>query len=85
MTEVSLRSHHDARILVVGQQRVLAAPRLRVLDVGPAAQKIAVGHDARELAGDGAVHGLCDGKVCGEENVKVALVNLCQNGQYGVM
>lgn len=69
-------SHEDAGVAVVRQQGVLAAARLRVLDVGPAAHEVAVGHDARELARDGAVDGLCDAEVGGEEDVKVPLVDL---------
>lgn len=58
------------------QERILSAPRLRVLDIGPPTHEISVGHDAGQLAGDGPVNGLGDVEVCGEENVKVALVNL---------
>lgn len=77
----TLDGNKNTSILVVGQQGILAAPRLRVLHVCPATHEIAVGHDARELARDGAVHGLGDAKVGGEQDVKVALVNLqhCQH------
>ena len=71
-----LYSDEHAGVAVVRQQRVLAAPSLRVLDVGPAAHEVAVGHDAGELAGDGAVHGLGDVEVSREEDIEVALVDL---------
>lgn len=58
------------------QEGILSAPCLRILDIGPSAQKVPMGHDAGELPGDGAVHGFSDVEVCGEENVKVTLVNL---------
>ena len=72
----------DAGVAVVRQQGVLPAARLRVLDVGPALHEVAVGHDARQLARHGAVEGLGDAKVRGEEDVEVALVNL--EGKKGV-
>lgn len=58
------------------QERILSASRLRILDIGPSAHKVPMGHDAGELPGDGAVNGFSDVEVCGEENVKVSLVNL---------
>ena len=35
-----------------------------------------MGHDASELPRDGSIDGLCDPEVGGEEDVKVALVDL---------
>lgn len=58
------------------QERILSTSCLRILDIGPSAQKVPMGHDAGELPGDGTVNGFSDVEVCGEENVKVALVNL---------
>lgn len=73
---VFLHSHKNAGIAVMRQQGVLPASSLGVLDVRPLAQKVAVGHDASELPRDGSVDGLCDPEVGGEEDVKVALVDL---------
>lgn len=61
------------------QERILPAACLGVLHIGPSAHKVPMGHDASELPGDGAVNGFGDIEVCGEENVKVALVNLYYN------
>jgi hypothetical protein len=58
------------------KQRVFTAARLGILDVRPAPHEVAMGHDAREFAGDGAVDGLCDAEVGGEQYIKIALVNL---------
>lgn len=69
-------SNQNACVLVMGKQRVFTAARLSILDVRPAPHEVAMGHDPRELAGDGAVDGLCDAEVGGEEYVKIALVNL---------
>lgn len=68
-----------ARVLVPRQQRVLAAPRLRVLNVRPALHKVLMAHHRRQLARDGAVNVLDDIEVRGEEDVEVALVDLCRN------
>ena len=78
MTNVHMPSHgyKDTGILVVCQQGILAAAGFRVLDVRPPPHKVAVGHDARQFARDGAVHGLCDAEVGGKQDVKVALVDL---------
>lgn len=74
--EGCLYSDHHAGVLVPAQKGVLAAPRLGVGDVGPGAHEVLVRRDAGEAAGDGAVHGLHDAEVGGEEDVEVALVDL---------
>ena len=57
-------------------ERVLAALGLRVLRERPAPHEVAVRLDARELAGNGAVDGLGDVPVRGEEDIEVTLMNL---------
>ena len=61
-----LHSRHNARIAIPAQQRVLAAPRARLIDKSPALQKVLLAHDAGELAGQHAVHVFHDGEVGGE-------------------
>lgn len=61
------------------QERILPASSLRILDIGPPAHKVPMGHDAGELTSDGAVNGFSDVEVCREEDVKVALMNLYSN------
>lgn len=67
---------HDAGVHVPREQGVLAAAGAGVVEVGPRAHEVLVRHDAGQAAGDGAVDGLHDAEVGGEEDVEVALVNL---------
>lgn len=71
-----LHRDHKTSILIPVQQRILPAPRRRVLDVRPAIHEGLVVEHAGELARDGAVHVLHDLEVCGEEDVEVALLDL---------
>lgn len=75
---INIQSHgnEDAGVRVPREQRVLAAPRLRVLHVRPGPHEGLVRHGARQLARHGAVHGLHDVEVRREEYVEVALVYL---------
>lgn len=63
------------------QQRILTARGRRVFNICPALHKVPVRHDPGQLAGDGAVHGLGHGEVRGEEDIKIALMDLF-GGQY---
>lgn len=71
-----LHSREDRSVFVPAQQRILAAARLRMLDVRPALEEILVRRDACELACHGAVDVFHNGEVGGEEDVEIALVDL---------
>ena len=73
VTQFTLHSRNDTRILIPAEQGILAAVRLRVLNVGPALHEVLVRQDARQLARHGAVHVFHDGEVSREEDVEVAL------------
>jgi hypothetical protein len=63
-------------VLIPRQQRILAVPCLRILDVRPTLHEILVAGDGRQFARDGPVYVLDDVEVGGEEDVEVALVDL---------
>jgi hypothetical protein len=71
-----LQRGHDTGILIPSQQWVLAILSFRLFYVSPTFQIILVGHNSRKLASNGAIHALHDVKICWEENIEVALVNL---------
>lgn len=71
-----LHSNHDTSVLVPTQQGILPIPSLRVFNKGPSFEKVLVGHDASQLASDGAVNVFHDSKIGWEQNVKEALVDL---------
>lgn len=71
-----LHCNQHARILVIRQKRIIATPSLRVFYIRPSTHKVSMRHDAREFTSNGAVHGLSDVEVCGEQNIKVPLVDL---------
>lgn len=71
-----LHCHQHTGILVPGQQRILPAPCLGIFDVCPPTNKVLVAHDLGQLSGDGTVDVLDDVEVGGEEDIKVALVDL---------
>lgn len=74
--QMPLHRHHDTSVLVPGQERVLAVPRLRVFDVRPATHEVFVAHDLGQFASDGAVEVLDDVEIRGEEDIEVALLDL---------
>ena len=75
-TSIPLHRNHETSILIPVQQRILPALGLRVLNIRPAIHETLVGEDAGEFASDGAVHVLHYFKVCREEDVEVALLDL---------
>lgn len=75
-THLVLYSIHNTGIFVPFKQRVLAALRLRLFQVGPAAHELLVRHDPGQLAGDGLVDEFRHAEVCGEHNIEIALMYL---------
>jgi hypothetical protein len=78
----NLYSSKNLCILVPGQQRILAAPRLRIAYIRPSLHEFLVAADERQFARDGAVEVFDDIEVGREEDVEVALVDLSQVSQY---
>lgn len=74
-----LYSDHDTSIRIPAQQRVLAIARSRVLYICPSPKVFLVRHCARQFARHGSVHVLHGLKVCREEDVKIALMDLCMS------
>lgn len=75
-TRLILHSHKNTGVAIVGYQGVLAASSLGVFNIRPLAHEITMRHDTGQLACDGTVNSFCDLKICGEQNIEVALVNL---------
>lgn len=75
-TRLILHGYKNAGVAVVGYQGVLATSSLGVLNKRPLAHEITMRHDTGQLACDGTVNGFCDLEICGEQNIKVTLVNL---------
>jgi hypothetical protein len=71
-----LYSNHDRCVLVPAQERILSIPRLCVLNIGPTFEKVLMRHDTSELSSDGTIDCFIDRKVCGEEDIEEALVDL---------
>jgi len=69
-------THHNARVLIPPEHRILSAARLRIPDVGPAPQEFLMAHHACQLACDGAVDVFDDAEIGREEDVEVALLDL---------
>jgi len=61
------------------QHRILPTLRRTILHVRPPLQKILMQHHARQFASDGAIDVFDYGKVCGEEDVEIALLDLNGN------
>jgi hypothetical protein len=77
-----LVGRHDARIRVPGQQRILTTACLCVPNVGPTAQEILLRVHMCEVLRDGTVDVFHDGEFGGEENVKVALLDLAKRRKW---
>lgn len=71
-----LNTTHKTRILIPIDQRALATLGPHTIHIRPAADKLALAHDPRQLARQRAVQRLGERKVRGEEDVEVALVDL---------
>lgn len=71
-----LHCGHDTGILVPAQQRTLAAPRCRLLNVCPTAHEFLVARYTRQSACHCAVDVLHDVKIGGKEDVKITLMDL---------
>jgi len=69
-------THHNARVLIPPEHRILSAARLRIPDIGPAPQEFLMAHHACQLACDGAVDVFDDAEIGREEDVEVALLDL---------
>jgi hypothetical protein len=72
----SLQRSKNTSILIPPQERILPILRLRLLHIRPPPQKLLMGENTREFAGDGSVHHFHDMEVGGEEDVEVALMYL---------
>lgn len=68
-------SRHQAGVLIPTQQRVLTTQRRGSIDIGPASQERLMLADSGQLSSDSTIHILHQLEVCGEENIKVSLVN----------
>jgi hypothetical protein len=71
-----LQSDHDTGVLIPAQKRIIPILRTGLCDIRPAGHEILVQICAREATRYSCVHRLHDFKVGGEENVKIALVDL---------
>jgi hypothetical protein len=71
-----LQSDHDTGVLIPAQERIIPIFRTCLCDIRPASQEILVQVCAREATCYSCVHRFHDFKVGGEENVKIALVDL---------
>ena len=75
-TRLILHGYKNTGVAIVGYQGVLSTSSLSVFNIRPLAHEITMRHDTGQLACDGTVDGFCDLEICGEQNIKVALVNL---------
>lgn len=71
-----LHRHQHAGVLIPAQQRVLPIPRLGIFNVRPAVHKLLMARHLCQFPCHRAVDIFNDVKVCGEEDIKVSLVDL---------
>lgn len=73
---IFLNCVHDTGILIEAQHRIFSAHRLRLGDISPASQKLAMSGNHAQLSGNCLVNIVHDLEIRGKEDIKVALLNL---------